>query len=135
MVFCAASSEAMQTRTIDIAGNTVTLEVAQTVEEQRKGLMFRTSLPENHGMLFIFEPPREVAMWMKNTRMDIDAAFFDACGMLLNIREMKEGTLDLHHSFGNAATVVEMPGGWFAKHNIRSGLVVDDLIRRNHCKK
>lgn len=135
VIFCAASSEAMKTRTLEIAGKTVTLEVAQTVEEQRKGLMFRTALPENHGMLFIFEPPRQVAMWMKNTRMDIDAAFFDACGKLLNVQEMKEGTLDLHHSFGNAATVVEMQGGWFAKHNIGSGLVIPALVRQDHCKK
>ncbi|MDO4936837.1 MAG: DUF192 domain-containing protein [Sutterellaceae bacterium] len=126
---------AVGVQTVEISGITVTLEIAQTPEEQRQGLMYRTALPKNHGMLFIFEPPRQVAMWMKNTRMDIDAAFFDACGKLLNIQTMKEGTLDLHHSFGNAATVVEMAGGWFAQNDIRSGITVPALVQTKYCRK
>lgn len=133
MLLIGTASHAAGFETIRLGHQHVTLEVAQTPAELRTGLMYRTHLAKNHGMLFIFEPPKQVAMWMKNTRMDIDAAFFDACGKLLNIHEMKEGTLDLHHSFGNAATVVEMEGGWFARHKIAAGLVVKDLVRKKYC--
>ena len=80
---------------LDIAGNTVELEVATTTIEQRTGLMNRAMLAEDSGMLFVFAEPRSVAMWMKNTLIDLDAAFVDACGFILNIETMQKGTLDL----------------------------------------
>jgi uncharacterized protein len=53
----------------------IDLEVASTPEEQEIGLMYRTELPANRGMLFAFDPPRPVSFWMKNTLIPLDIVF------------------------------------------------------------
>lgn len=119
---------------LDIAGNTVELEVATTTIEQRTGLMNRAMLAEDSGMLFVFAEPRSVAMWMKNTLIDLDAAFVDACGFILNIETMQKGTLDLHRSQGPTLSVIEMNAGWFARHGVRSGYYIPALRSQDFCK-
>jgi uncharacterized membrane protein (UPF0127 family) len=59
----------------DIAGEKVQLEVANTPQEQATGLMGRTSLGDDRGMLFPFNPPRPVQFWMKNTLISLDMIF------------------------------------------------------------
>jgi uncharacterized protein len=58
-----------------IHGQTLLLEVARTPEEQSTGLMNRTDLAMNRGMLFVFSPPRPVSFWMKNTLIPLDMVF------------------------------------------------------------
>jgi uncharacterized membrane protein (UPF0127 family) len=66
---------------------TFEVEVADTDAERSKGLMYRGSMPQNHGMLFDFGTPRPVAMWMKNTKIPLDMVFADAQGQVIAIRE------------------------------------------------
>jgi uncharacterized membrane protein (UPF0127 family) len=66
---------------------TLEVEVAETDAERSKGLMYRGSMPQNHGMLFDFGSPRPVAMWMKNTKIPLDMVFADAQGRVIAIRE------------------------------------------------
>lgn len=56
-------------------GQTILLEVARTSQEQSTGLMNRTELGNNQGMLFVFSPPRPVSFWMKNTLIPLDMIF------------------------------------------------------------
>jgi uncharacterized protein len=56
-------------------GQTILLEVARTSQEQSTGLMNRTELANNRGMLFVFSPPRPVSFWMKNTLIPLDMVF------------------------------------------------------------
>jgi uncharacterized protein len=56
-------------------GQTILLEVARTSEQQSTGLMYRTSLAANRGMLFVFSPARPVSFWMKNTLIPLDMVF------------------------------------------------------------
>lgn len=58
-----------------IAGHTIELEVARTRQQQATGLMYRTSLADNRGMLFTFEPAQTVNFWMKNVRIPLDMLF------------------------------------------------------------
>lgn len=58
-----------------IGGQTILLEVARTPQEQSTGLMNRTDLASNRGMLFVFSPPRPVSFWMKNTLIPLDMIF------------------------------------------------------------
>jgi uncharacterized membrane protein (UPF0127 family) len=51
------------------------IEVATTDQDRALGLMFRRSLPENAGMLFLYDPPQPAAMWMKNTLIPLDIVF------------------------------------------------------------
>jgi uncharacterized membrane protein (UPF0127 family) len=64
-------------------------ELADTESKKERGLMFRQSLPENSGMLFIFDPPTQAAFWMKNTRIPLSIAFVDNQGRILETRSMK----------------------------------------------
>ncbi|GBO56390.1 hypothetical protein APA_4726 [Pseudanabaena sp. lw0831] len=63
------------TATATISGREIQLEVANTFQEQEKGLMFRPPLADDLGMLFIFTPARPVAFWMKNTPSPLDIIF------------------------------------------------------------
>lgn len=72
----------MEEKTVTVNDKALTVEVARTIEEQRKGLMFRTELAADRGMVFVFTPVRPVAMWMKNTLIDLDAAFLDEKGCM-----------------------------------------------------
>ncbi len=58
-----------------IHGRVILLEVARTPEQQSIGLMNRTDLAADRGMLFIFSPPRPVSFWMKNTLIPLDMVF------------------------------------------------------------
>lgn len=58
-----------------IAGKTINLEVTRTPEQQALGLMYRTSLPDDRGMLFEFNPPQPVSFWMKNVKIPLDMIF------------------------------------------------------------
>ncbi len=64
-----------ETAQMTVRGQTIRLEVARTAEEQSMGLMYRTDLAKNKGMLFVFEPPRPVRFWMKNTLIPLDMIF------------------------------------------------------------
>lgn len=60
---------------VTINGQVIELEVAHTPEQQAMGLMYRTELPPNRGMLFPFNPARRVGFWMKNCRIPLDMVF------------------------------------------------------------
>jgi uncharacterized membrane protein (UPF0127 family) len=60
-------------------------ELASTPQERSKGLMFRTELADDHGMLFNFKETRSVSMWMKNTPLSLDMIFADAKGAVVYI--------------------------------------------------
>ena len=63
------------------------VELAQTPQEQQKGLMFRSQLDHDAGMLFVYSKPRAVRMWMKNTPLSLDMIFCDPTGKILSIHE------------------------------------------------
>ncbi|MBC2777220.1 DUF192 domain-containing protein [Parasphingopyxis marina] len=87
-------------------------ELAITPEEQRRGLMFRESLPENGGMLFPFEYPRYASFWMRNTVIPLDMIFVMPDGRISNIaRETVPYTLDSHMSDDQVIAVLEIAGG------------------------
>jgi len=98
------------------------VEVADTLEKQERGLMFRRSLPENEGMLFVFKEPIELSFWMRNTLIPLDIAFVGPDGVILNIHQAHP--LDesiLYRSAGAAKYVIETNRGWFARHGIGPG--------------
>ena len=99
----------------------ITAEVAQTPEQRATGLMFRTDLGPNDGMLFVFEEPAQQCFWMKNTVVPLAIAFIADDGKVVNVDEMKPRTLDSHCSSKPVRYVLEMNEGWFRKRGIKPG--------------
>jgi uncharacterized protein len=96
-------------------------ELAQTPDERSTGLMFRTTMGPNEGMLFAFEQPGTQCFWMKNTLLPLSVAFVADDGSVVNIDEMKPQTLESHCSTKPVRFVLEMNQGWFAKRGIKAG--------------
>ena len=97
-------------------------EVAQTPEERSTGLMFRSSMEANRGMLFAFEPPaRTQCFWMKNTLLPLSIAFLADDGTIVNIADMAPQTTESHCSQQPVRYALEMNKGWFAKRGIDRG--------------
>jgi uncharacterized membrane protein (UPF0127 family) len=96
-------------------------EVAQSPDERSIGLMFRTAMGANEGMLFAFEDPGQQCFWMKNTLLPLSVAFIGDDGSIVNIDTMKPQTLDSHCSAKPVRFVLEMNEGWFAKRGIKAG--------------
>lgn len=109
------------TFTIRVDNVPLTVEIAQTPQDQRRGLQYRTDLPENHGMLFVFLKPRNVCMWMRNVPIDLDVGFFDEKMRLLKVASMKRQT-DTNHCANRPVTyALEVNRGWFKRHHIELG--------------
>lgn len=105
------------------------VEVARTPEQQTVGLMFRTSLPDDGGMLFDWGSPRESQMWMKNTLIPLDMVFINADG---SIRRIVEDTvpesLAVIASHGPVRATLELKGGITEKDGIEVGDRVEGSI-------
>ena len=99
----------------------INAELATTPEQREIGLMFRTALGPNEGMLFAFERPEQQCFWMKNTLIPLAVAFIADDGSVVNIDSMKPQTLDGHCSEKPVRYVLEMNEGWFAKRGIKAG--------------
>jgi hypothetical protein len=98
-----------------------TVEVARTEEQQRQGLMFRTSLGPDEGMIFRYQPPRDVAFWMQNTLIPLDIIFVRANGMIARITTAVPHSQAPVPSGEAIALVLEIPGGRAAELGIRPG--------------
>lgn len=102
-------------------------EVAATAAERQQGLMFREKMASNEGMVFVFDTPSTVCMWMKNTLIPLSVAFIDEHGKIINIEEMKPQTTESHCGKQLARYAVEMNQGWFKQKNIKPGSTIGGL--------
>ena len=102
-------------------------EVAANEAERQQGLMFREKMAPNEGMVFIFDAPAAVCMWMKNTLLPLSVAFLDDEGKIINIEDMKPQTTDTHCAAKQARYALEMNLGWFKQKNIKPGTVIAGL--------
>ena len=109
---------------IYIKDKEIRVEVTKTEEERAKGLMERTSLGKEEGMLFIFEAEGIHGFWMKNTLLPLSIAFIDKEGKIVWITDMKPLTLSVHNPPKPILYALEMNKGWFAANGIKTGDVI-----------
>ena len=103
----------------NLAQQSITLEIANQPHTRQKGLMHRTSLPRNHGMLFVFEKPGQASFWMKNTLIPLSIGYFDKNWQLLELYDMQPHDLSAVRSQSNQIKyALEMNQGWFQQHQI-----------------
>jgi uncharacterized membrane protein (UPF0127 family) len=98
-----------------------TVEVAQTPAEQEAGLMFRRSLAGDRGMIFPYDPPQDVAFWMKNTLIPLDMVFIRADGTIARIATAKPLDETPVPAGEPVAAVLELRGGRASELDIREG--------------
>jgi uncharacterized protein len=109
-----------------------TVEMAMTPMQQITGLMFRTSVPADGGMLFDWGTPRESQMWMKNTLVPLDMVFINADGTVRSIAENTvPESLAVIDSHGPVLATLELAGGTTATLGIRVGDKVANRIFGN----
>jgi uncharacterized membrane protein (UPF0127 family) len=99
----------------------IQVQLAQNFEQRQIGLMWRKEMPQNEGMLFIFEQPSVQCFWMRNTLLPLTAAFVADDGTIVNLLDMKPMSDDSHCSSKPVRFVLEMNLAWFAKRNIQAG--------------
>ena len=98
------------------------IEVAETLEEKSRGLMFRRSLADNAGMLFPYLPPQEITMWMRNTYISLDMVFIRADGLVHRIEKGTEPFSErVIASEGDVAAVLEIRAGIADKIGLKRG--------------
>lgn len=107
--------------TLDIKGKKRVVEFADTFPLRAQGLQFRSELCEECGMLFQFDRSRIVSMWMKNTLLPLDVAFFTESGVIIDIKPMQPLDLTSVPSSQPVIYALEMNQGWFAKNGIKAG--------------
>ncbi len=96
-------------------------EIASSPQERATGLMFRTSLEPNHGMLFVFPEKAGHCFWMRNTLIPLSIAFLDDDGTIVNIVDMQPHSEASHCPLRAVRHALEMEQGWFAKRGIQPG--------------
>jgi len=107
--------------------NCITAEVANSPQERARGLMYRTSLEENEGMLFIFEEPAKHGFWMRNTLIPLDIIWLNERKKIIHIATAQPCMEDSCPSFvpkQNALYVIEVNAGFAEKNNIQIGDIV-----------
>ena len=101
------------------------VEIADTYEERRKGLMFRESMGESSGMFFVFEAPAVQGFWMKNTLIPLDMIFIDehykVVNVAKNVQPCKKDPCESYRSSGPAKYVLEVNAGESDKWSIGPG--------------
>ncbi|HLS42456.1 MAG TPA: DUF192 domain-containing protein [Paenalcaligenes sp.] len=125
----ALTASTLTTTTLRIAQQPVTVEIAKTPEQRATGLMHRTQLPEQQGMLFVFEHSARYCFWMKNTLIPLSIAFIDEQGIIINILDMQPHSLASHCPDLPALYALEMNQGWFANHEIEAGMAIPELSK------
>ena len=97
----------------------VSVEIVSTPELLRKGLMWRSELPDDHGMLFVFEGDAPRSFWMKNTPLPLDILFINSDGKIVSIaRNTVPYSLASIPSAAPANYVLEVNAGFSSKHGI-----------------
>lgn len=126
LVGFADGADAQQREILEIASgddlHRFRVELAVTPPERQRGLMERPYLPPDEGMLFLFDPPQPVAMWMKNTWIPLDMLFIDDAGEIRFIAaERVPFSLDITSFRGATRAVLEIAGGRAEELGIRVG--------------
>jgi uncharacterized protein len=115
------------TATAEIKGQTFQLEVAQTPQQQALGLMFRSALPANRGMLFPFERPRRTSFWMKDVPVGLDMVFLRS-GRVVAIAQAPPCASEPCPTYGPADQLVDQVLELRSGRAAELGLQVGDTV-------
>ena len=102
------------------------VEIARTPETRSKGLMFRRTLGARHGMLFLYDDPQHVSMWMRNTYIPLDMVFILPDGTVHRVeRETEPFSEAVIEAGARVQGVLEIPGGTAEELRLAPGDTVE----------
>ena len=124
LMLAPAQAQQPQLPAIDLTAgmHRIHAEVANDMRARMQGLMYRKSMPQNAGMVFVFEENAAHCMWMKNTLIPLSVAFIDEAGVITNIADMQPHSEQSHCATRAARYALEMNKGWFAQRGIKAGV-------------
>lgn len=99
-------------------------EVAATSGSRQIGMMQRTMMPPQRGMLFVFPEVAKHCMWMRNTLLPLSVAFLDESGRIINVEDMQPKTENNHCATKPARYALEMNLGWFKSRGLGPGFAI-----------
>ncbi len=105
---------------LTINGNKITIEIAKSSQKKSEGLCCRDSLPDDHGMLFVYDQPGDYRFWMKDTKIPLDMIWIDSNKQIVHIEEDVQPS-SYPKSFGSndpAQYVLEINAGFVKKYQI-----------------
>lgn len=112
-----------------LKGERFTVELAESRDKQALGLMFRESMPDDHGMLFLFPAEGKRSFWMKNTRIPLDIFYFDENLALVSVAEnatpCRTRQCPGYPSKGLAKYVLELNAGKAGELDVQEGDVLE----------
>jgi len=122
----ASAQSRLPVRTITLLGQggkevPVQVEVADTDQSRTQGLMYRRSVPEGTGMLFVFDRDQVLTFWMKNTLVPLSIAYISSDGRIIDILDMESQSLKPVVSSRSVRYALEVPQGYFNRVGIREG--------------
>lgn len=101
------------------------VEIARSATEIQTGMMFRTNVAENAGMLFVFNRPIRASFYMKNVPIDLSCAYVAPDGKILEIHRLKAGVeAPVEAGTDRVQYVLETAEGWFDRHQVAPGTVI-----------
>ena len=128
IALCAtASAAAGDSRSVRIGEHVFQVEVASTPAQRARGLMGRSALAANGGMLFVFEQAGRHCFWMRNTPLPLSIAFIDDSGRIVSLDDMQPHTDTLHCPADDVRYALELPLGAFRIRGIAAGASVGGL--------
>lgn len=122
-----ACSSKLPTATVQVGGHNVSVELAYTYETRQAGLMHRSSMPENSGMLFIYKDSKPRGFWMKNTRIPLSIAYANSFGEIVHIADMQPLDEKRVPSLAPAKYALEMNQGWFERNGVEKGDKIEGI--------
>ncbi len=118
----------LPTSALIIAGKKLVAEVADDEPERETGMMFRKSMGDGEGMVFVMGSPQHVAFWMKNTLLPLSVAYINPTGTILEIHDLQPlDETPVSSKFDTISYAIEVPQGWFLNNGILPGAKVQGL--------
>jgi uncharacterized protein len=114
----------LPTTPLTVGLHVIQAELAITPEQQQTGMMFRTSMGTNEGMLFVSDDKGIRCFWMRNTLVPLTIAFLADDGTIVNTADMAPQSERSHCSTAPVRFALEMNQGWFAKRGIKPGMKI-----------
>lgn len=123
----ACSKSPFVTRTIQVDGRPLTVEVAYTYDARAQGVMGKDGLTDEQGVFFMYPEEENLGFWMKTVTFPLDIAFVRSDGTIARIAQMQPFVTTSTPSLQPVQYALEMREGWFADHDVVVGEKITDI--------